>query len=72
MILIAVLSFFATPLINTMIRWQELDADRFSLEHAREPDGMARALIKSTAYRAPSPAWLRKYSSTTIPASNDG
>lgn len=60
MILIAVLSLFATPLINTMIRMQELDADRFSLEHAREPDGMARALIKSTAYRAPSPAWMEE------------
>lgn len=60
MILIAALSFFATPLINTMIRWQELDADRFSLEHAREPDGMARALIKSTAYRAPSPTWAEE------------
>lgn len=56
MIVIGALSLLATPLINTMIRLQELDADRFSLDHAREPDGMARALIKSTPYRAPSPA----------------
>lgn len=47
--------FLTTPLINTALRTVELDADRYGLDHAREPDGAARALLKTVDYRAPSP-----------------
>jgi STE24 endopeptidase len=61
MMLVATLSLLATPLQNTLIRAFESDADHFSLAHANEPDGMARALIKSADYRAPSPSWLEEF-----------
>lgn len=52
--------FLTTPLINTALRTVELDADRYGLEHAREPDGAARALLKTVDYRAPSPGRLEE------------
>lgn len=52
--------FLTTPLINTALRTVELDADRFGLDHAREPDGAARALLKTVDYRAPSPGRLEE------------
>ncbi|MET3712523.1 STE24 endopeptidase [Sphingomonas trueperi] len=52
--------FLTTPLINTALRTVELDADRYGLEHARAPDGAARALLKTVDYRAPSPGRLEE------------
>jgi len=51
----------ATPITNTMVRTIEADADRFSLEYANEPDGLATALIKTAEYRAPSPSWIEEF-----------
>jgi len=59
-ILAAVLAFIATPLLSSLTRFGEMDADRFSLEHAREPDGLARALVKTIEYRAASPSRLEE------------
>ncbi|MDQ2780240.1 MAG: M48 family metalloprotease, partial [Pseudomonadota bacterium] len=60
-LLSAVLSawlLLATPLINTIIRTQETEADLFGLNLAREPVGMAEVLLKLTEYRKPDPgAW---------------
>ena len=52
----ATLGLLATPINNSISRVMEADADRYSLTWAREPDGMAEALIKTAEYRAPSPA----------------
>lgn len=52
---LSTLSLLATPLVNTIVRTAETDADAFSLRYAREPDGLAEALIKTAEYRAPSP-----------------
>ena len=60
-VVIAFIFLLATPVTNTMVRTIEADADRFSLEHANEPDGLARALIKTAEYRAPSPSWLEEF-----------
>jgi STE24 endopeptidase len=60
MAIIATISLLATPLTNTLTRLQESDADRFSLEHAHEPDGLSKALVKTIAYRASSPSWLEE------------
>ena len=57
----AVLGLLATPAFNTMIRTIEADADRFSLEHANEPDGLSKALIKTAEYRAPSPSAVEEF-----------
>lgn len=60
MAIVATLGLLATPLTNTLTRLQESDADRFSLEHAHEPDGLSNALVKTIAYRASSPSWLEE------------
>ena len=57
-LLAAVMSVFflvATPVVNTMIRTEEVEADRFALNLSREPHGMAEALLKLTEYRKPAP-----------------
>lgn len=58
--LLAVLGLLATPIFSTTGRLGEADADAFSLERANEPDGMARALMKTVEYRAPTPSWLEE------------
>ncbi|QYE33616.1 M48 family metalloprotease (plasmid) [Polymorphobacter sp. PAMC 29334] len=60
MALVATLGLLATPLTNTLTRLQESDADHFSFEHAHEPDGLSKALVKTIAYRASSPSWLEE------------
>lgn len=48
--------FIATPLQNTIIRTNEVEADRFGLNLSREPHGMAEAFLKLSEYRKPDPA----------------
>lgn len=58
--LLTVFGLLATPVTNTFTRWEEADADRFSLEHANEPDGLSKALVKTIEYRASSPSELEE------------
>jgi STE24 endopeptidase len=58
--MLAVLGLLATPIVSTISRTAEADADRFSLEHVNEPDGMARALVKTIEYRAATPSKLEE------------
>jgi STE24 endopeptidase len=54
----AVFSVFmlaATPVFNTIIRTQEIEADRFGLNLAREPHGIAEVMLKLSDYRKPDP-----------------
>jgi STE24 endopeptidase len=60
MAVLAVLGFVGTPLMNTLTRVEEADADHFSMVHANEPDGLSKALIKTAEYRAPSPGKLEE------------
>ena len=57
----AAIGLLLTPVTNTMIRLIEADADRFSLVHANEPDGLSKALIKTAEYRAPSPSAIEEF-----------
>lgn len=57
---LAVLLLLATPLTNSLIRIAESDADRFSLVHFDEPDGLAKALVKTVEYRAATPGRLEE------------
>ncbi len=59
-IIIAVLGLLAAPLTNTLTRIHEAEADRFSLERVGEPDGLARALVKTIEYRAATPSRLEE------------
>jgi STE24 endopeptidase len=67
-IIVAVLGLVGTPLINSVTRFGETDADRFSLEVAREPDGLARALVKTIEYRAATPSRLEEVMFYTHPS----
>jgi len=51
----------ATPILNTLIRTQESQADSFSLRTANEPDGLSKALVKTIQYRASSPSALEEF-----------
>jgi len=61
MAMVSTLTFLATPLTNTLTRITEADADSFSLRIANEPDGLARALVKTVEYRASSPSDLEEF-----------
>ena len=59
-VIFTVLALIGTPLTNSVSRIGEADADRFSLEHFNEPDGMAKALVKTIEYRAATPSRLEE------------
>ena len=61
MIIFATLGLLATPLINTFTRFEESDADAFSLRVAHEPDGLSTALVKTIEYRADSPGPVEEF-----------
>lgn len=53
--LLTVASFLATPVLNTIIRTQEQEADMFGLNAARQPDAFARVAMKLSEYRKINP-----------------
>ena len=55
------LLFFATPLLNTVVRVTEREADAFGINTAREPDGMAKVALKLGAYRKLNPTSLEEF-----------
>jgi STE24 endopeptidase len=59
-ILSAVIALVLLPLTNTFSRWVEADADHFSVVHFNEPDGLAKALVKTIEYRAAKPGKLEE------------
>ncbi|MGZ8407995.1 MAG: M48 family metalloprotease [Caulobacteraceae bacterium] len=62
-ILIAIIStlvLIGSPVLNSMSRFTETDADNFSLQNFNEPDGLAKALVKTAEYRAPNPSVLEE------------
>ena len=61
MAILITLTLLATPIANTLTRIQESQADSFSLEHANEPDGLSKALVKTIEYRASSPSDLEEF-----------
>jgi STE24 endopeptidase len=62
-ILVAAFTVFqllTTPLNNTLIRVQEIEADRYGLNASREPDGFAAAALKLGEYRKMEPTALEE------------
>jgi STE24 endopeptidase len=54
--------FFAlTPITNSFIRMQEMEADVFGLNAAREPDGFALAALKLGEYRKMQPGPIEEW-----------
>ena len=60
MALISIFFFLATPLTNTMVRSQEIQADIFGLNAVRQPDAFATAALKLGEYRKLSPTPLEE------------
>ncbi|MDC8772123.1 M48 family metallopeptidase [Roseateles albus] len=58
--LLSVFMFLGTPLINSMSRSAEMEADYFGLNLAREPHGMSEVLLKLAEYRKPDPGPLEE------------
>jgi STE24 endopeptidase len=50
----------ATPVVNTLIRTNESEADAFGLDAAREPDGFAATAMKLSEYRKIEPSPLEE------------
>jgi STE24 endopeptidase len=62
-LLAAVFSVFmlaATPAFHSIIRTQEIEADRFGLNLARDPHGFAEVMLKLSDYRKPDPGRLEE------------
>ncbi len=53
--------FVLTPLLNTVVRVTEREADAFGINTAREPDGMAKVALKLGAYRKLDPTPLEEF-----------
>ncbi len=48
--------FVMTPVVNSIVRVQEIEADMFGLNAARQPDGFAQSALKLSEYRKLDPA----------------
>ena len=60
-LIFSTLVFIATPLINTVVRVSEREADAFGINTSREPDGMAKVALKLGAYRKLDPTPLEEF-----------
>lgn len=61
MLLVSILFFVLTPVLNTQTRMQEKEADMFGLNAARQPDGFAQAAIHLGEYRKMHPGTLEEW-----------
>jgi STE24 endopeptidase len=58
MMILTLFGFLTFPIVNTIIRTNEFEADVFGLNAARQPDGFAEASLKLGEYRKLDPgAW---------------
>jgi len=60
-LLLSVFFFVLTPVTNTIIRTQEVEADIFGLNAARQPDGEAEVALKLGEYRKLKPGPLEEF-----------
>ncbi len=60
LLIFATLGFLSTPIVNSLIRTQEREADAFALNAAREPDAAARVALKLGVYRKMEPSPLEE------------
>jgi len=60
-LILSTLLFIATPLLNTVVRVTEREADAFGINTAREPDAMARVTLKLGAYRKLDPTPIEEF-----------
>ena len=58
--ILALFFFLATPLVNSIIRQMEAEADAYGLNAAREPNGFAMAAMRLSTYRKIHPGALEE------------
>jgi STE24 endopeptidase len=57
----SVLSLFLSPVLNTVVRVQEQEADVFGLNAAREPDAFAEVALQLSEYRKLAPGPVEEF-----------
>lgn len=62
------LGYLATPAFNTLTRTQEIEADIYGLNAAREPDGFAQVALKLAEYRKLEPGYWEEIVFFTHPS----
>ncbi len=60
-LLIGILFFVLTPILNTHTRTEEKEADMFGINASRQPDGFAQAAIQASEYRKMRPSHWEEY-----------
>jgi STE24 endopeptidase len=60
-LILSTLVFIATPVLNTVVRVTEREADAFGINTSREPDGMAKVALKLGVYRKLDPSPLEEF-----------
>jgi len=60
LLIVSVLGVFAQPVINSVTRVGESEADAYSLRTVNLPDALAGALVKTAEYRYPRPSALQE------------
>ncbi|HEU0210083.1 MAG TPA: M48 family metallopeptidase [Candidatus Udaeobacter sp.] len=60
-LIFSTLLFIATPLLNTVVRVTEREADAFGVNTSREPDAMAKVALKLGVYRKLDPTPLEEF-----------
>ena len=68
MAVVSVLGVLLTPVINSLSRINETEADVYSLQVVNEPDALATALVKTAEYRYPRPSALQEFLFYTHPS----
>jgi STE24 endopeptidase len=56
-----VMMLFLTPVLNTIVRTEEYEADMYGLNAAREPDGRAQVALKLGQYRKLEPGPIEEF-----------
>jgi STE24 endopeptidase len=60
-LLVSILGFVITPVVNTVIRTQEYEADMYGLNTSRRPDGFAQGAIHLGEYRKMNPGPIEEW-----------
>jgi STE24 endopeptidase len=60
-LIVSILSFVITPIMNTYTRTEEHEADMYGLNASRQPDGFAQAAIHLGEYRKMSPGPVEEW-----------
>ncbi len=61
MLLFGAYFFLMTPVLNSVVRTQEYEADMFGLNASRQPDGFAQAALHLSEYRKMEPGPLEEF-----------